>query len=289
MTEGYGYVRRPDMPDPFVTGGVDEPRNMWPRKVKSGLGGAGGYQRQFLTLLNPSNADIIGSGLTGADSTTNGTLTTTANGWDATFGRHGTIKSLLGTSGAAIGCNRTYYRWEMSPIPMVASTYTACPFAWRISSIVCARSSAAATGAAGVAFGLTNYATVPATGVLIPTTAAIQFVSTWAAGATYGTWSSWVADTGGGFSRASGLSAYNCNDPHLMEIEFDGIEKLINFYIDGEVVDQYAPASGDLFTHLTYGSNIEFLVNASVADTTIGMFCCDTIPLVSVLLTDLDD
>lgn len=282
----YGYRVRPNMPDPFVTGGVDEPRNTWPRKIKSGLGGEGGYQRQLLHVVNSSNVDIIGSGLVFTDATNAGVLVNTANGWDATWKRTGRLMDLTGNSAVNMGSNRAYSRWELSPIPMSAANYTVAPYIIRIGSVIAARSTTMPVGgSAGAAFGLTNYSLTP---TVIPTNAAVEFAAAWNAPDTYSTWSTWVANTGGTFTRSS-ATGISTNEPHLLEIEFDGVEHLINWYVDGVVVDQYAPNSADLFTHLTYGSNIEFLVNASNTTVTRMMYLADTVPLVSVLLADLDD
>lgn len=284
MSGEYGYLRRPDLPDGMVQGGQVVPRNQWPRKIRSGLGGEGGYQRNLLQVLNSSAVEIIGAALNLSDSTSNGVLVNTANGWDATWKRTGRLMDLTGTA-VNMGCNRAFSRWELSPIPMAAANYTVAPYVLRIGSVIAARSTTMPVGGSGgAAFGLTNYSITP---TIIPTNAAIQFVATWSDPATYGSWSTWLATTSGAFTRA-GATGFSTNEPHLLEIELDGVEHLINWYVDGEVVDSYSPNSADLYTHLTYGSNIEFVANASNTTVTRMMYLADTMPLVTVEIADLD-
>jgi hypothetical protein len=288
--EPYGYQVRPEMPDRFVPGAVVEPRNQWPRKIKSGTGGVGAIGRNFLALLNSANADVIGSGLTMSESTSNGTIVTTAPGWDATWKRTGRLIDLTGNN-ANMGCCRSLSRWEMSPAAMCqmnalgTSGYFA-PYTFTISAVVAARSTTMPVGGSGgAAFGLTNYSSLP---IIIPSAAFIGFAAAWAAPATSALWSTWIDNTAGTLARATNLT-FSTNAPHLLEIEFDGPNREINWYVDQNWVDSYAPVDGDVFTHVTSGANIEYLCNASNGTVTRLLTLCDMVPLTSVTLLDLDE
>jgi hypothetical protein len=278
--EPYGYGLRPPMPDRFVPGSVVEPRNQWPRGIKAGTGGSGGFVSQALQLLNSSNVEIIGAGLTLSDTTSDGTIVTTTNGWDATFKRTGRITDLTGTHAVNRGSNRALSMWELSP-----TILTHAPIVVRMSAVVAGRSTTMpAGGSAGIAFGLCSYSTSP---IKIPTNAAIQFVSTWTDPAVSGLWSTWISSSSGTFTRATNLG-FSTLTPHLLEIEFCGTLNLINFYVDGELVDAFIPGTGEIFNHVAgSGTNIEFIANASNTGVTRMMYLCDMIPLVSVTLTDL--
>jgi hypothetical protein len=292
MAEEYGYLSRPPMPDRFVAGGIAEPRNQWPRKIKSGVSsGDSTVARNFLALLNSSNADVVGPGLTMTESNNNGTIVATANGWDATWKRTGRLIDLTGTSAGGMGSSRSYSRWEVSPAAMCQLNVTGtagyyAPYVFTISAVVAARSTTMpAGGSAGVAFGLTNYTLTP---TVIPTSAFVGFAAAWAAPAVSANWSTWIDNTGGTLARATNLTM-STNAPHLLEIEFNAPDRAIYWYVDGELADSYSPADGDVLTHATYGCNIEYVANASNTAVTRMLTLADTIPLVSVSILDLDE
>lgn len=283
MSEGYGYSNRPDIPDRFAQGSVAMPRNQWPRSIRGGLGGEGGYPKVALQLLSAENTIINGFGTPCSESTTNGTLATATNSWWSDIGRTGRLLTLTGTGGQ--GRTKSDIRIDLSPIGLLGFSTQYAPWSVVLADVVAAASTTMpASGTGGASFGLSNYSLTPPA---VPPNAFIGFTSNWSDPATYGAWSTWIASTGGGFTRAYN-TGFATNEPHLLEVEFDGVNRLINFHIDGEMVDSYSPASSDLFTHLTYNSNICWEVYSSNGCVTRIAQLCDMVPNISVTLTDLD-
>lgn len=276
----YGYDKRPDMPERFVTGPQAQPPNQWPRKVKSGFGGAGGFTRTALQVTNSSNARISGMLSTGFGlSVVNGTVVVTNNGW--AYNRTGYLEDLTGTTGLARRTAQAIV--SMSPYSLVSASLARVPVVVRLSMIVVAESTTmAASGKGAVFWGLTTSAGSAA----IPDNGSIGFVSTWTDPATYGAWSTWVANDAGGFTRATNTQ-FATNTPHLLEVEFDGENGTINWYVDGEFVDSYNPASVDLPTHNTNDARARIQFEASLGSVTRCMYHIDTVPWWSVTLTDV--
>lgn len=282
----YGYERRPDMPERFVTGPQAEPRNQWPRKIRS-LGGDAAPTEQILLLLNSSNGPINGqSGLVFNQTASYGSIVTTNNGWWAAVGRTGRLVDLTGTSPGNMGGYQAESFWHLSPYALVAGNWPHMPYVLKVGTVTaCGSTTMAAGGTGGVAFGLCNDDTIPYT---LPRNRFVGFTSVWNDPATYGAWSTWVASTSGSFTRATNTS-FATNEPHFLEVEFDGVDRVIRWYVDSEQVDEYAPDYTDLFEHSSAGSYIEYWINASNGTTTRLLEQADTVPLVTISLRDLDE
>lgn len=280
MSGEYGYRARPDMPDRFVTGGIAQPRNQWPRKVASGGAGDGGFQRTSLQIVNSSNARLGGIAYTGFGlSVLNGTVAFTNNGWWKN--RTGYLEDLTGTTG--LGRRTAQAILSMSPISMVAASSWPLPVIIRLSMGMVIETTTMAGGGRGGGAWLVTAAT---TAQAIPQNNSFGFASVWSDPDTYGAWSTWVASSTGAFTRASNTQ-FATNTPHLLEIEIDCMEKVIYWYVDGELVDSYAPAAADLPIHDTEEIRARVSFEAAPSCVTRCMYHMDTVPWFSVTMTDV--
>ena len=287
---GYGFDKRPDMPDRFIKGTPQgQPRNQWPRKVRDKMNEeAASAFRQIQQVMQCDGTALFGQTVGGVTSGTTGgggvgsSTTATDEFWFSAIGRFCRHVELVHAGVGGARWKRDGLRLNMSPLAWLDPDEPYVPCIWRFEDVMAARLiTPDATHDGAMHFGITWE---NAAGPALTPNGFVGIYASWS-GTAYGTWTArCVDDSGTGLNQSLGITTQL---PHRLLLEIDGATKTVRFYIDGALLHEYAPTGSDLALHSS-GIEIDFRWNTMTNDggTLHAGYLIDCQPIMSVEVVD---
>lgn len=288
----YGYKERPPMPDRFVPGGIVVPKNQWPNPLLKDFRDPGdaGYTRTVFQMFRSDDNNIISHGDVVSGRTNTGALVQADNGWASQYSRTGSLHDL--TCNHATNTVVVRITCPAALIPRAFLDPSAPPFPGilRVEDVIAGETTTPAAGHShGIAFGYSWENAAPPNGDANPYPW-IGFQASWDNPATEGEWTAVVIDESDSTIFSAGLTV-ETDTPHHLALEFDGVAKQINWYVDDQVAAAYAvDATADIYpSDANIGQDIRWHFLAK-GDTSVlrAIHFCDMSTVVSLTLYDLD-
>lgn len=294
MTGGHGYRIRPDKQPPGEQSSIGQARRRFPRKAGRAVrdGAAGGVADYLIFVGTAGKTDRLvplkappSFGYSGAGFEVFVTRTPTPGGW--WLDKHGWVNDIQCTSASNPGTWRVAYQAKFSPQSLVDPDEAPAAFVLRIEDTIAAKTTSSVSNQKGsVFFGLSREAGSPPASY--EPWLSIGLMASWSDPATSGNWFARIID-GSGTKLLNEDLGVDCGEAHNLAIEFDAWDRQIDYYIDGALVFQYAPLTGDIWTSVAAATDsirTQFSVQENTAVTKCLCFC-DPAALYSVRLRDL--
>lgn len=274
---GYGYDERPPMADRLINSPAQaQPRSAWPRRVADAVKTPPNTSFRLIQHVMHCDATVFFGPAGTASGTLSTTVTETDAGWFSEIGRFCQLIEVTNSAGAKT------YRFRgvqiiTSPIAWLDPDEPYVPARFRYEDVVACRMVTPSAGqTAFMHFGLTS---VSGSGLTNQPRCFVGFAVSMD-NSLYGNWRAVCVDGTGGSTvdGGSGLDedlGITSELPHRLAYEIDGANKLVNYYIDGELVYTHLATGADLGTITTFEMNHRWNVGAEGGGSIKAGICID--------------